>query len=765
MTESPKAPRPASLVEPVPPALEAALAQRFPASALRARLLADLTPGGAFGEEWVLVAGERLEVVQAAGQSLAPRLALDLSRARRARAEQLVGCGALIVEVDGAPAEVCRYSNAQARQFARLARHLDDLFERRRELELGKPARPEPTVAEDVDGPRRCPTCGLILPEGTRVCPACMSKARALRRMASYLKPYWRQLLVIWALMVLSTLLALVPPYLTQPLLDRVLAPRDAAAAAPLAERQSLLGWLVLGLLGALAATQVGGALRGRTLISLSTRLSHDLRMEVFRQLHALSLRFFDRRQTGALITRVTRDTQSFENVLVESLQYFIFNLVLLGGIGAVLFHQDWLLATLVLLPAPVVYFLSRHFWKKVITLWHRSGHLHSRLSATTADSLSGVRVVKAFATEAREVSRFEERSTASYRADREADQAWTTLFPIIWFLISTGALLVWYFGGRKVLSGEMKIGELMMFIAYLGMFYGPMQYLSQSANYLARSLAAAERVFEVLDSRPDVADTTSPVPLPRVAGKVEFRGVTFGYDAHKPVLKEISFVAEPGELIGLVGQSGSGKSTLINLICRFYDPQEGQVLVDGQDIRRVLQEDLRSQVGVVLQDPFLFNGTLAENIAYGKPGASREEIMAAAKAANAHDFIVERPDGYDTQVGERGQSLSGGERQRISIARAILHDPRILILDEATSSVDTDTEKEIQEALARLTRGRTTFAIAHRLSTLRRATRLIVLKDGKIQEQGTHTELLGRQGEFHRLVTIQEQTSKILQV
>jgi ATP-binding cassette subfamily B protein len=308
-------------------------------------------------------------------------------------------------------------------------------------------------------------------------------------------------------------------------------------------------------------------------------------------------------------------------------------------------------------------------------------------------------------------------------------------------------------------------LGTFFTFLGYLGQFYGPLQFMSRVTDFLSRSLASAERVFEVLDTEPDVQDAEKPVHLPRIEGRVEFKDVTFGYEPHKPVLKEVSFTVEPGEMIGLVGQSGAGKSTTINLICRFYEVQEGEVVIDGVNIKQIAQKDLRSQIGVVLQEPFLFSGSIYENIAFSRPGATREDVMAAARAANAHDFIVQKPDGYDTHVGERGQTLSGGERQRISIARAILHDPRILILDEATASVDTDTEKQIQDAIARLIKGRTTFAIAHRLSTLRNATRLLVLKEGKVAEVGSHEELIEKKGEFYRLVQMQQEMNQIIEV
>ena len=590
-----------------------------------------------------------------------------------------------------------------------------------------------------------------------------MSKGKAIRRILAYLKPHQGQVVLIWAMMLIGVGLSLVPPYLTKPLTDVVLKP--VGNPLPVGERYSMLGWLVLAWMSVQFIGQALGVWRGRMAVRLGQQLSHELREDVFRHLQSLSLKYFDKRQTGALIGRVTRDTQSLEDVLVESIQMFFSNILLFFGIGAVLLWMNWKLTLLVFIPAPFVMVLTKVFWPRIMNGWRRAWHLHSRLTATVSDSLAGVRVVRAFAKEDREVQRFDKHSLELRQANITAEHMWVTFFPFLFFIVSLGNLMVWYFGGQSVIRGEMTLGTFFLFLGYLGAFYGPLQYMSRVTDFLSRSLASAERVFEVLDTESDVKDAEKPVPIPRIEGRVEFKNVTFGYEPHKPVLKEMSFNVAPGEMVGLVGQSGAGKSTTINLICRFYEVQEGEILIDGVNLRQIAQKDLRSQIGVVLQEPFLFSGSIYENIAFARPGATREEVMAAAKAANAHDFIIQKPDGYDTQVGERGQTLSGGERQRVSIARAILHNPRILILDEATASVDTDTEKQIQDAIARLVRGRTTFAIAHRLSTLRNATRLVVLKDGKVAEVGTHEELIGKKGEFHRLVQAQQDLNKIIEI
>jgi ATP-binding cassette subfamily B protein len=371
---------------------------------------------------------------------------------------------------------------------------------------------------------------------------------------------------------------------------------------------------------------------------------------------------------------------------------------------------------------------------------------------------LSGIRLVKSFAQEHRESQRFLKYSSYQRESRTAVDKQAGTFFPFMSFTFSLGGLIVWYLGGRDVIGGELTLGTLMAFLGYLALFYAPLSSLTMLSNWLTSFMTASQRIFEILDSQPQIIEVKNPKAVTTLRGEITFDKVIFGYDPYNPVLKNVSFKINPGEMIGIVGKSGSGKTTIINLVCRFYDPNHGMVMLDDIDVREMKKEDVHRNVGLVLQEPFLFRGSIASNIAYGRPDATLEEIMEAAKAANAHEFIIKMPQGYDTRVGERGAGLSGGERQRISIARALLCDPTILILDEATSSVDTESEKRIQDALKVLTKGRTTIAIAHRLSTLRDAHRIFVVDAGRIVEEGTHEALLERQGIYYRLVKIQTQ-------
>ena len=521
-------------------------------------------------------------------------------------------------------------------------------------------------------------------------------------------------------------------------------------SSAPADQRvASLTLWASLAVIAILLMHTIGG-LRLRMLTYLGTRVAADLRHKVYAHMHSLSLRFFGKRRTGSLITRVTNDTDRLWDFIVFGSVNLIRDVIMIVVFAGVMFWFNWKLAIVALLPVPMLGIITYYRSIRMQRMFSRLWTYWSRMTAVVGDALPGVRVVKAFSNEKREIERFDRRSDEYTVREQEVNAVWATLQPMIGGMMAVGRILVWIVGGYLLIrhpSPDTTFGTLVMFTAFVNGFYEPIMELANSNRMVTRAASSAQRVFEVLDTPPDIHNRPDPITPDRLVGRVEFKQVSFSYEGAQPALREVSLVVEPGEMIGLCGPSGAGKSTFVNLISRFYDVTHGQILIDGIDVRDYDVQWLRRQIGVVLQEPYLFHGTISDNIRYGNPDASDAEVIAAARAANAHDFIVGFPDGYDTMVGERGQSLSGGERQRVSIARAILHNPGILILDEATSSVDTETEKQIQQALDRLVQGRTTFAIAHRLSTLRAADRLVVLEKGRIAETGLHDELVHKEG------------------
>jgi ATP-binding cassette, subfamily B, bacterial len=431
-------------------------------------------------------------------------------------------------------------------------------------------------------------------------------------------------------------------------------------------------------------------------------------------------------------------------------------------GVGIMMFSIDSTLALYALLPAPLVMGATVFFWKYIYPRYYRTWDASSKQAGALSGMLSGVRVIKAFSQEDRELDRFNASSTKLRASRHNVDASIGTFNPAVGLIFQLGGWIVWFAGGRDVLDGRLTLGELMAFFGYLWMFYGPLAALPQFTNWLTQFVTQANRIFEILDTPVAIADAAEPRSLGVMKGEIEFEKVTFGYSRHTPILRNVDLHIRAGEMIGIVGQSGSGKSTLVNLICRFYDVDDGRVKIDGADVREISKQELRSQIGVVLQEPFIFRGSIVENIAYGRPDSTPEEILTASKAGNCHDFIIRQVHGYDTWVGERGAGLSGGERQRISLARVLLTDPRVLILDEATSSVDAESEAAIQSALHEMVRGRTTIAIAHRLSTLRRADRIVVMQHGRVAEIGSHDELIERNGIYARLVRLQGQPTHI---
>ena len=479
---------------------------------------------------------------------------------------------------------------------------------------------------------------------------------------------------------------------------------------------------------------------------------------------------YFDRQSTGGLMSRVVNDVDQFADFVNQVAQGFLLNVLTVIGIGIMLFYMNWQLALLVLLPIPLVIAGTYVFWRIVYPKHYPVYDSRSKMTQLLSGVLAGIRLVKVFGQEQRERERFVKSSEYMRNSLLSMARASAVFNPLMGFVFGLGGYLIWYYGGHQVLkfdpalenSPGISFGTLMAFLSYIGMFYGPVQALSMFSNWTTGFLAAGHRVFDILDAGSDLRQPDHPVRKPQLDGAIELRNVTFGYNRYNPVLRNITFRIEPGEFIGIVGKSGCGKTTLVNLICRFYDAQEGQVLIDDVDVRQLSQHDLHSHVALVLQEPLLFRASIRDNIVYGRPDAEDTDVIRAARAANAHNFVAGLPSGYDTELGERGAGLSGGERQRVTIARGLLRDPKILILDEATSSVDTESEQQIQKALSELAKGRTTIVIAHRLNTLQNADKIFVMEAGRVVESGTHKQLIEKGGLYWKLVRIQSELARL---
>ena len=739
---------------------------------VRHAVRSDLDADGRYGSQWALATATALHLVSAARVDSYP-----LADLGEMQVQALVTGGLLMTRPGGAgtdaaqpaaaqgdgdeapapsldPADgddldrlLLRFTNSEAQRFESFARAVAAL------------QKGERAPAQETERERNCPRCGLRYPDQNRsVCPRCIDKRGLFLRVLGYLRPYRGWVVLIAAAMVAASVLRTVAPLLSgRVLFDDVLDP----AGRYYGHLFELIALLVaVHALGVLAEV-----IHMRVTARVSVSMIYDLKNQIFEALQRLSLGFFARKQTGGLMVRVNHDSMNLNYFFIDGLPFFIVNLVRIVAIVSAMIALDWSLALLLLIPAPFVVLIIKLRVPQLWRLFSRQYRSLAILNGLVEDSLSGVRVVKAFGKEQEEIERFRPANDEVYRSHRHTQRTLATLFPAVAFLTQLGGLIVWAVGGWQIVAGDLTFGVLMSFVGYVALLYEPLRFMTKVVEWWSQAMNSAQRIFEIVDSVPEVAERADPVPLPALRGAVELRGVSFGYEPNKPVLHDVDLRVAAGETVGLVGQTGAGKSTLINLMTRLYDTGEGQVLIDGIDVRDLRSADLRRQVGIILQDPYLFAGSVAENIAYGRPDASRAEIVAAARAAFAHDFVTTLPNGYDTVIGSRGHGLSGGERQRLSIARAVLLDPRILILDEATSSVDSATEEMIQQALERLIQGRTTIAIAHRLSTLRMADRLVVVEKGRLVEQGTHDELMAAGGTYCRLARKQQDALAVIGV
>ncbi len=614
---------------------------------------------------------------------------------------------------------------------------------------------------------QKCPKCGKEYKDQNRkICEDCSKGNKVFGRLMKYFTKFRVELAVVLLCMVATSGISLLSPIINGQLLyDQVISEPafDENGVQTLGKYHSEQ-WVfyVIGLIFAIAILSlVINIIQNRANAKMSSRVTLNMKMDIFSSMQKLSLSYFNNNQTGRLITRVNYDADRIRSFFIDGVPNLIINGLNFIGLTIFLMIMNWKLTLIVFVPVPLIILIFKYMLPKLWRMYTKQWRRSSSLNAVLGDSLNGIRVVKAFAKETDESTRFRKYSTSLYEANLQTNMVSLVIFPVISLLIGISSQAIWGFGGLEVMNKHMTYGEFTAYFGYLGMIFGPLNFFTNFTNLMTETINAAQRMFEIIDAVPEITDAPDAVTMDRMRGEIEFKKVNFHYAPNRPILKDVSFHINPGDAVGLVGHTGAGKSTIANLINRLYDVVSGSIEIDGVDVKKIKGESLRKNIAIVSQEIFLFKGTVAENIRYARPDASMEEVIAAAKAANAHDFIMRLPDGYETMVGTGSRSLSGGERQRVSIARALLLNPSILILDEATAAMDTETERLIQDALTELIKGKTTITIAHRLSTLKDCNYLMAIENGEIAEQGTHEELIAKKGIYYRLYKLQAESMK----
>ncbi len=716
-------------------------------------LRSDMLSNGQFGDCFIYLTNDELAVAEgcfADERFEASRFeSFKLDSLGKTKSEQLISTGRVVALINGEPTFIYNYSSSCKHSAAVLCRALSDIRKKGKIDESDY-------IGENYEN-HVCPKCGKRYPEGDlKICPNCADTAKLVKRLGRMFFRYKRAIATILLSFAAIAALGIATPYISNELLyDDVLGNPNSVAG----DVFRVVALIVIVRIASLIVNLISGVISS----TIAADITYDLKKTIFNAISDLSLGFFTNRQTGGLMTQINSDSQTLYRFFCDGFPFLILNIVQLAAIMIVMLMQNTILAIYAFITIPV-FFVAFKLMFAIFKKYHAKVFSKRRsFNSLVSDVLNGMRVVKTFSREDVEMERFTDRSEGIAEAMNDVQTFGAKTFPFLNYLLRIGSYVVWAVGGWQVMSGtgDLSYGRLMAFIGYFALMYGPIEQLADVSNWWGETLNAIQRLFEILDAKPDVRESQNPVLPKESRGEVEFRNVSFSYVENRKVIDDVSFKIPAEETLGIVGQTGAGKSTLANLLTRLYDVKQGAIFIDGVNIKDLPFDYLRRNIAIVSQETYLFCGSILDNIRYACPEATREQVIAAAKAASAHDFIIKYPDGYDTEIGFGKKELSGGEKQRVSIARALLSNPKILILDEATAAMDTQTERNIQAALDKLTKNRTTVIIAHRLSTLRNADRLIALENGTVAESGTAQELLKQKGVYWKLYKLQAEALK----